>query len=44
MIMTLRDALDYLASLDGSLPAGDFLGWLCDRSPTLQELLSRCDF
>lgn len=41
MIMTLRGALDYLASLDGSLPAGDFFGWLCDGSPALQELLDR---
>lgn len=41
MIMTLRGALDYLASLDGSLPAGDFFGWLCDGSPTLQDLLGR---
>lgn len=41
MIMTLRGALDYLASLDGSLPARDFFGWLCDGSPTLQDLLGR---
>jgi hypothetical protein len=41
MIMTLRGALDYLASLDGSLPASDLFGWLCDGSPTLQELLGR---
>lgn len=41
MIMTLRGALDYLASLDGSLPASDFFGWLCDGSPTLQDLLGR---
>ena len=33
MIITLRGALDYLASLDGSLPAGDFLGWLARNFP-----------
>jgi hypothetical protein len=39
MIMALRGTLDYLSSLDGTVPAKDFFGWLCDGSPTLEALL-----
>ena len=41
MVMALRAGVDYLQSLDGGLPAQDFFGWLCDGSPSLEEMLER---
>ncbi len=39
MILALRGGIEYLASLDGSVPAADFFGWLCDGEPSLESLL-----